>query len=99
MKSVIAGIIYMIVCSTILGLSSCSKKQENRTYIVEGNFNDSKLNGKTIYIMRYDDNKLIDTTVIKGNRFVFRGTVDTVHTVGLISHTTNSPVLFLNLAI
>lgn len=77
MKSVIAGIICLIVCSAILGLSSCSEKQENRTYIVEGTFNDSKLNGKTIYIMRYDDKKYIDTTVIKGNRFVFKGTVDT----------------------
>lgn len=58
MKSVIAGIIFLIVCSAILGLSSCSEKQENRTYIVEGTFNDSKLNGKTIYIMRYDDKKI-----------------------------------------
>ena len=62
-----------------LALASCNQtpKVPANFYTVEGIVADSTANGKTIYIINYDDNKTIDTTVIQNNRFVFTGTVDT----------------------
>lgn len=48
-------------------------------YTVTGTVADSTANGKTIYIMRYDDDKRIDSTVVRDNRFTFSGQVDTAH--------------------
>lgn len=42
-------------------------------YTVRGEVRDSSANGKVIYIMRYDDSKMIDSTVVEDNRFVFTG--------------------------
>ena len=62
-----------------LALASCDQtpKVPATSYTVEGIVADSTANGKTIYIMNYDGNQTIDTTVIQNNRFVFTGTVDT----------------------
>ena len=62
-----------------LTLASCNQTPNvpANYYTVEGTVADSTANGKTIYIMNYDDHKTIDTTVIQNNRFVFTGTVDT----------------------
>ena len=62
-----------------LALVSCNQtpKVPANFYTVEGIVADSTANGKTIYIMNYDSNKRIDTTVVQNNRFVFTGTVDT----------------------
>ena len=46
-------------------------------YTVTGELDDSTHHGKKIYVMRYDDRKLIDSTFIEGNKFVFKGQVDT----------------------
>ena len=62
-----------------LALASCNQtpKVPVTSYTVEGIVADSTANGKTIYIINYDDNETIDTTVIQNNHFVFTGTVDT----------------------
>lgn len=72
-KTIIVGVLACI----LLGVCSCTQKQSDRIYIVEGDVSDSTFNGRTIYIMRYDDHQFIDTTVIQNNRFVFEGIVDT----------------------
>ena len=38
---------------------------------------DSSANGKKIYIMRYDDNQNIDSTIIEKNQFTFKGQINT----------------------
>lgn len=47
------------------------------SYEVKGTLPDSTLDGKKLYLLRYDDNKYIDSTVVAGKDFVFKGTADT----------------------
>jgi len=54
-----------------------SESQRSGVYTVDGELNDSLSDGKRIYIVRYDDNKRLDSTIVKGNRFTFTGKVDT----------------------
>lgn len=58
-------------------ISACDFTKQSNAYTVEGFLKDSLSNGKTIYIMYYDDNKNIDSTVVDGNKFTFKGQVDT----------------------
>lgn len=72
------GLIF--IAGVISGLSllcGCSGAEPSTAYVVEGSVADSSANGKTVYIMRYDDNRLIDTAVVENNRFRFEGNVDT----------------------
>lgn len=55
--------------------ATAAAAQQRMAYTVTGEVNDSTAEGRMIYIMRYDDNKYIDSTRIKGGKFVFRGTV------------------------
>lgn len=59
----------------LLLLSSCNSTPTG--YTVEGSIDDSTYNGKTIYIKRFDDQKIIDSTRIENNRFSFCGEIDT----------------------
>ena len=70
----------IFIAGIVSGLSllcGCSGKESSTAYVVEGSVADSSANGKTVYIMRYDDNRLIDTAVVENNRFRFVGNVDT----------------------
>lgn len=58
-------------------LCACQPAQQGSKYTVTGELEDSTHHGKKIYIMRYDDNKYVDSTFIDGNKFVFDGVVDT----------------------
>lgn len=58
-------------------LCACQPSQQNNSYTVTGELDDSTHNGKKIYVMRYDDETMIDSTIIDGNKFVFKGQVDT----------------------
>lgn len=58
-------------------LCACQPAQQGNKYTVTGELEDSAHHGKKVYIMRYDDNKYIDSTFIEGNKFVFEGEVDT----------------------
>ena len=55
--------------------ATAAAAQQRIAYTVTGEVNDSTAEGRMIYIERYDDNKYIDSTRIKGGKFVFRGTV------------------------
>ncbi len=67
----------LVVVTTLLAtLGACDFAPQNQ-YTVEGVLSDSSADGKTIYIMRYDDNAHIDSTVIADGKFAFRGRVDT----------------------
>lgn len=57
--------------------NSAQAQQQAGTYTVKGELSDSSANGKTAYIMRYDDNKNIDSTLVEGNKITFTGKVDT----------------------
>lgn len=46
-------------------------------YTVSGVLEDSLSDGKMIYLMRYDDNRIIDSARVEADRFVFSGEVDT----------------------
>lgn len=58
-------------------LYACSPSSHSTEYSVSGVVSDSAANGKKIYILRYDDNRYIDSTVIEKNQFTFKGQVDT----------------------
>ena len=58
-------------------MCACQPSQQSQVYTVTGELDDSTHHGKKIYVMRYDDRKLIDSTFIEGNKFVFKGQVDT----------------------
>ena len=45
-------------------------------YTVSGVLKTSGLDGKKIYIERYDDSRIIDSTNVDGNKFLFRGKID-----------------------
>ena len=58
-------------------LYACTPSSHSTEYSVSGVVSDSAANGKKIYILRYDDNRYIDSTVIEKNQFTFKGQVDT----------------------
>ena len=58
-------------------MCACQPSQKSQMYTVTGELDDSTHHGKKIYVMRYDDQKMIDSTFIEGNKFVFKGQVDT----------------------
>ena len=67
--------IIFISCMGIL--YACSPSTHSTEYSVTGIVSDSSANGKKIYIMRYDDNQNIDSTIIEKNQFTFKGQIDT----------------------
>ena len=70
-------LISLTVGSLLALCTACHPSQSAKEYVVEGVVRDSSANGKTIYIMRYDNNEFIDSTVVKDNRFTFKGQIDT----------------------
>ena len=66
-----------VLLASLIGTSACTSGGNASTYTVEGVVSDSSANGKTIYMMRYDDSRRLDSTVVKDNRFTFTGSVDT----------------------
>lgn len=67
-----------IIFISFLGmLYACSPSPHSTEYSVTGVVSDSSANGKKIYILRYDDNRNIDSTIIENNQFTFKGQVDT----------------------
>lgn len=59
-------------------LCACSTNQQQPgSYVVTGELPDSSSHGKTIYIMRYDDGKRLDSTKVEGKTFTFTGKIDT----------------------
>ena len=67
--------IIFISCMGIL--YACSPSTHSTEYSVTGVVSDSSANGKKIYIMRYDDNQNIDSTIIEKNQFTFKGQINT----------------------
>ena len=66
--------------SLLLGLALVATttvfaQQKGSNYSVEGVLADAELQGKMIYITRYDDNQKIDSTRIANGRFCFKGKV------------------------
>lgn len=47
--------------------------QSPYTYRVEGELKDDSFNGKTLHIMRYDDNRNIDSARVENRKFAFEG--------------------------
>lgn len=52
-------------------------KTQSDAYTVSGELEDSLSDGKMIYLVRYDDRRVIDSTRVEANKFVFSGKVDT----------------------
>lgn len=53
-------------------VSFIAHAQTTYSYRVEGELTDNSFNGKMLYIMRYDDNRYIDSTRVENQKFVFR---------------------------
>lgn len=69
---------FLGIVSLLTTLCACNPAQQrSNVYTVEGELNDSSSHGKMVYMMRYDDNKNIDSTLVEGNKFTFTGQVDT----------------------
>ena len=69
--------IQMLLVGGMAMMCACQPSQQSQVYTVTGELDDSTHHGKKIYVMRYDDRKLIDSTFVEGNKFVFKGQVDT----------------------
>lgn len=62
-------------------LSAClfslfSQAQTTYFYKVEGKMRDNSMNGKTLYITRYDNQQVIDSTKVTNQNFIFEGKTD-----------------------
>ena len=63
-------------------LYACSPSSHSTEYSVSGVVSDSAANGKKIYILRYDDNQYIDSTVIEKNLCVVINVLKSVKSDG-----------------
>ena len=59
--------IQLLVVGALAMLCACQPSQKSNLYTVTGELEDSAHHGNKVYIMRYDDNKYIDSTFIEGN--------------------------------
>ena len=69
--------IQLLMVGALAMLCACQPSKQSNLYTVTGELEDSAHHGKKIYIMNYDDNKYIDSTFVEGNKFVFKGEIDT----------------------
>lgn len=83
-----------IVCLWAVVLSACNSAQHSNTYTVQGEVSDSSLNGETVYLMKYENDKYIDSTIIKDNKFFLRGTVDSASYCRIV---VNNSIEFANI--
>lgn len=67
-------LVFFLAAALFAGISSA---QQASSYTVEGYLKDSLLEGKMLYILRYDDNKYIDSTRVTNGKFTFTGKADT----------------------
>lgn len=65
------------VVGLLASLCACGPTQKPQAYTVTGEAYDSTMEGKVVYLMRCDDEKILDSTQIEGMNFVFTGQVDT----------------------
>lgn len=73
MKTRILGIIGLLTT-----LCACNPApQHSDVYTIKAEVSDSSANGKMAYLMRYDDNKHVDSAMVKDNQIIFTGKVDT----------------------
>ena len=64
-------------------------------YTVTGTMPDSTFNGKTVYIVDADKGKLVDSTIVEGSAFVFKGgNVDTALVASISTNGSNSLAVF-----
>ena len=69
MKTKFWGIISLLTI-----LCACNPAQQHSTtYTVKGEVSDSSANGKMAYLMRYDDNKRVDSAMVQDNQIIFTG--------------------------
>ncbi|GAB6007517.1 redoxin domain-containing protein [Dysgonomonas reticulitermitis] len=61
--------------TTAIGLLTVASGIKAQSYTVEGVADDA-LNGKKAYLYDYNTRKAIDSTVVAGNKFLFKGTAD-----------------------
>ena len=54
--------IQMLMVGGMAMMCACQPSQQSKMYTVTGELDDSTHHGKKIYVMRYDDNKMIDST-------------------------------------
>ena len=55
----------MLLVGGMAIMCACQPSQQFQAYTVAGELEDSTQHGKKVYIMRYDDNKLIDIPSLK----------------------------------
>lgn len=66
--------IMLVAAATLAATGAVA--QQKAAYTVTGEVNDPTAEGRMIYIERYDDHKMLDSTRITGGKFVFRGFTD-----------------------
>ncbi len=65
--------VFLVIVGAIA--AACSSRPAS--YTVTGNFPDSSFDGKTAYLTRSDDQKVLDSVMVVGTRFEFFGKADT----------------------
>lgn len=71
MKRNLLGLIGLFAMTSVGALA-----QQPFSYTVKGELEDASNNGQMIYIKCYDSGKVIDSTKVEGNKFVFTGKAD-----------------------
>ena len=69
--------IQMLLIGGMAMMCACQPSQQSQMYTVTGELDDSTHHGKKIYVQNLISRKLIDSTLVDGNKFVFKGKVDT----------------------
>ena len=70
-KRALTAAAFMLIAQA--AMTQAAMAQTAGDYTVSGTFKNSKSDGETVYIVRHDDGKAIDSTVVDGKNFVFRG--------------------------
>lgn len=62
-----------LLAATLIFASLANAQQKAESYVVEGLLPDSALQGRMIYIERYDDGVKLDSAKVQNGRFTFKG--------------------------
>lgn len=83
----------LVLLSMIGMLAACNSASDG--YTVKGVFPDSTLNGQTVYILNVDNGKCVDSTVVDGAAYTFKGDkVDTALVASVSVDGSNSLYVF-----
>ena len=86
------GFIIMLVSMAYLVACDCNKNR----YILTGTVPDDVGNGEVVYMTDYNNGLIVDSAVVSGQKFVFKGTADSAMARSLTIHYYQADVILEN---